>query len=66
MTDEYDRAPDTPPFMMVISWAPGDSLQVNCGGLEGWEAIALLDQAAEVVREADRSDAEAEGEDAEP
>ena len=63
MNDD-DRAPASPPFVVTIFWAVGDFLQVNCGDLEGWEAIALLEQAAETIREAERSEAEAEGEDA--
>jgi len=64
MNDDDDRAPDSPPFTITISWAVGDSLQVHCGGLEGWEAIAVLEQAIEAIREEDRADAEAEGEEA--
>lgn len=63
ITDD-DRAPVFAPFTVVISWVVGDSLQVDCGELEGWEVIALLEQAAEVVRDAERAEAEAEGEDA--
>ena len=63
--DDPDRAPAFSPFVVTISWAVGDSLEVDCGDLEGWEAIAVLEQAAEVIRDAERSDAEAEGEDAE-
>ena len=59
-----DRAPALPPFVVTISWAVGDSLAVDCGDLEGWEVIALLEQAAEVIRDAERADADAEGEDA--
>ena len=61
-----DRAPTFAPFTVTISWVVGDSLEVNCGDLEGWEVIALLEQAAEVIRDAERSEAEAEGEDAQP
>ena len=64
MTEDQDRAPNAPPFVIQIFWTVGDSLEVNCGDLEGWEAIALLDQAAETIRESERSDAETEGEDA--
>ena len=65
MIGAEDRAPVFAPFTVTISWVVGDSLEVNCGDLEGWEVIALLEQAAEVIRDADRAEAEAEGEDAE-
>jgi hypothetical protein len=61
-----DRAPLFIPYVVTITWTVGDSLEVDCGDLEGWEAVALLEQAAEVIRDAERSEAEAEGEDAEP
>ncbi len=61
-----DQAPAFLPYVVTITWSVGDSVEVNCGDLEGWEVIALLDQAAEIVRDADRTDAEAEGEEAEP
>ena len=54
-----------PPYTVTISWAVGDSLEVNCGDLEGWEVVALLEQAIEVIRDAEHSEADAEGEDAE-
>jgi len=59
-----DQAPNFTPYEVTITWTVGDSLEVNCGDLEGWEVIALLQQAEEVIREADRTEAEAEGEDA--
>ena len=65
MAIDDDRAPVFAPFIVTISWAVGDSLQVDCGELEGWEVIALLEQAAEVIRDAERADVETEGEDAE-
>lgn len=65
MNDD-DRAPSSPPFMVTIYWTVGDSLEVNCGDLQSWEAIALLEQAAETIREAESADAQAEGEDVEP
>jgi hypothetical protein len=52
--------------MVTIYWTVGDSLEVNCGDLQSWEAIALLEQAAETIREAESADAQAEGEDVEP
>jgi len=61
-----DQAPAFLPYVVTITWTVGDSLEVDCGDLEGWEAIALLEQAAETIREAEHSEAEAEGEDAEP
>jgi hypothetical protein len=66
MSDDYDRAPSFTPFIVTLTWTVGDSLEVNCGDLEGWEVLALLEQAREVIQEAERSEAEAEGEDAEP
>jgi hypothetical protein len=60
-----DRAPLFVPYEVKITWTVGDSLEVDCGDLEGWEAVALLEQAAEVIRDAERAEAEAEGEDAE-
>ena len=66
MSNDDDRAPSSPPFIITIYWTVGDSLEVNCGDLQSWEAVALLEQAAETIREAERSEAEAEGEDAEP
>ena len=66
MSDDYDRAPAFLPFVVTIAWTPGDSLEVNCGDLEGWEVMALLEQAREVIQDAERAEAEAEGEDAEP
>lgn len=65
MSDDFDRAPASPPYVVTISWTVGDSLYVDCGDLEGWEAMALLEQAREVIQDAERADAEAEGEDAE-
>jgi hypothetical protein len=59
-----ERPPDSPPYVVTISWSVGDSLYVDCGDLEGWEAMALLEQAREVIQDAERADAEAEGEDA--
>ena len=67
MTQPFaDQAPNFTPYIVTLTWTVGDSLYVDCGDLEGWEVIALLQQAEEVVREAERSDTEAEGEDAEP
>jgi hypothetical protein len=60
-----DRAPLYVPYVVTITWTVGDSLEVDCGDLEGWEAVALLEQAAETIRDAERAEAEAEGEDAE-
>ena len=66
MNDD-DRAPASPPFIITIYWTVGDSLEVNCGDLQSWEAIALLEQAAETIREIEQAEAaQAEGEDAEP
>jgi len=53
------------PYVVTVTWAVGDSLEVNCGDLEGWEVIALLEQAVDVIRDAEHAEAEAEGEDAE-
>jgi len=61
-----DRAPDFTPYVVTITWTVGDSLEVNCGDLQSWEAIAALEQAAEIIREAESADAQAEGEEAEP
>ena len=66
MIGAEDRAPAFAPFTVTISWVVGDSLEVNCGDLEGWEVLMLLEQAAETIRDAERAEAEAEGEDAEP
>ena len=63
MNDD-DRAPASPPFIIQIFWTVGDSLEVNCGDLQSWEALALLEQAGETIREAERAEADAEGEDA--
>ena len=62
--DDPDRAPVFAPFTVVISWVVGDSLQVDCGELEGWEVIALLQQAEEVIRDAERADVETDDEEA--
>ena len=59
-----DRAPTFAPFTVTISWVVGDSLEVNCGDLEGWEVIALLEQACDVIRDAERAEAEGEEADA--
>ena len=64
LVNEDDRAPASPPFIITIYWTVGDSLEVNCGDLQAWEAIAILEQAAETIRDAERADAETEGEDA--
>jgi len=61
-----DRAPDFTPYVVTITWTVGDSLEVNCGDLQSWEAIAALEQAAEIIRDAESADAQAEGEEAEP
>jgi hypothetical protein len=61
-----DRAPLYVPYTVTITWTVGDSIEVDCGDLEGWEVIALLDQAGEIIRAAESAEAEAEGEDAEP
>ena len=62
-----ERPPDSPPYVVTISWTVGDSLYVDCGDLEGWEAMALLEQAREVIQDAEAAEAaEAQGEDAEP
>jgi hypothetical protein len=61
-----DQAPNFAPYVVTITWTVGDSLYVDCGELEGWEVLMLLEQAGEVIRDAERSEAEAEGEDAEP
>jgi hypothetical protein len=66
MSDEYDRAPTFTPYVITISWTVGDSVEVNCGDLQGWEAVALLEQAADIIRDAERAEADTEGEDAEP
>jgi hypothetical protein len=63
MSDD-DRAPASPPYVVTIAWSVGDSLYVDCGDLETWEVLMLLEQAAETIRDAERSEAEAEGEDA--
>jgi len=65
MSDDYDRAPNFyEPYRVTITWTVGDSLLVDCGNLEGWEVMALLDQAREVIQDAERAEAETEGEDA--
>lgn len=56
--DDSDRAPVFAPFVVTISWAVGDSLEVDCGELEGWEVLALLEQAREVIQDAERADVE--------
>ena len=61
-----DQAPNFTPYVITITWTVGDSLEVNCGDLQSWEAIAALDQAAEIIRDAERAEADTEGEDAEP
>jgi len=61
-----DQAPNFTPYIVTISWTVGDSIEVNCGDLEGWEVLALLDQAREIVQDAEHADAQSEGEDAEP
>jgi hypothetical protein len=65
MSEDFDRAPAFLPFIVTLTWTVGDSLEVDCGDLEGWEVMALLDQAREVIQDAERADTEAEGEDAE-
>jgi argininosuccinate synthase len=66
-TTAPDRAPASPPYVVTISWSVGDSLYVDCGELEGWEVLMLLEQAAETIRDAEQAEqAAAEGEDAEP
>jgi hypothetical protein len=64
MTPFEDQAPNFTPYIVTLTWTVGDSLEVNCGDLEGWEVLALLQQAEEVIREAERTDQDAEGEDA--
>jgi hypothetical protein len=64
MSEDFDRAPASPPYVVTISWAIGDSLTVDCGDLESWEVLMLLEQAAETIRDAERAESEAEGEDA--
>ena len=62
-----ERAPNFyEPYVVTITWIVGDSLDVDCGELEGWEVLMLLEQAGETIRDAERAEAEAEGEDAEP
>ena len=61
-----DQAPNYTPYVVTISWTVGDSVEVNCGDLQGWEAVALLEQAADIIRDAERAEADTEGEDAEP
>jgi len=61
-----DQAPNFTPYVITITWTVGDSLEVNCGDLQGWEAVALLEQAADIIRDAERAEADTEGEDAEP
>jgi len=66
MSDD-DRAPASPPYEVRIQWSVGDSLYVDCGDLEAWEVLMLLEQAAETIRDAEQAEAaQAEGEDAEP
>jgi hypothetical protein len=62
--EDEDRAPWSPPYVITIFWTVGDSLEVNCGDLQSWEALALLEQAAETIRDSEQADAAAEGEDA--
>ena len=67
MSGYEDQAPSSPPYVVTISWTVGDSLYVDCGDLEGWEVMALLEQAREVIQDAENAEAaQAEGEDAEP
>ena len=66
MSDDPDRAPVFTPFIITVHWSVGDSLEVNCGDLQSWEAIAALEQAADIIRDAERAEADSEGEDAEP
>jgi len=62
-----DQAPASGPYVVTIAWTVGDSLYVDCGDLEGWEVLMLLEQAAETIRDAEQAEAaQAEGEDAEP
>ena len=62
--EDQDQAPNFTPYIVTLTWTVGDSLEVNCGDLEGWEVLALLQQAEEVIREAERTDQDAEDEDA--
>ena len=62
--EDQDQAPNFTPYIVTLTWTVGDSLYVDCGELEGWEVLALLQQAEEVIREAERTDQDAEGEDA--
>lgn len=62
MADEDDRAPDLPPFTITITWAVGDSLHINTGGLTDWEAEAALNAAIDELHEAAAAEAEAEAE----
>jgi len=64
MSDDYDRAPTFTAYVITISWTVGDSVEVNCGDLQGWEAVALLEQAADIIRDAEHADAEGEEADA--
>jgi len=58
MSDEDDRAPNYPPFTITITWAPGDSLYLNAGGLLAWEVRSVLDEARTLVEEDETSDSE--------
>jgi len=49
MSEQDERVPDVP-FVITVTWAPGDSLLLDYPDLEPWEARAALEQAVEQTR----------------
>jgi hypothetical protein len=55
-----DSVPDVPPFVITITWTPGDSIHIDTGGLFDWEVDAALQAAVDTL--AEKAAAEAENE----
>ena len=62
MSDEEDRAPAFSPFVLTVTWTVGDSIFVDYGDLEPWEAAAAFDAAARMARADDDAESNTEEE----
>ena len=56
-----DKAPDSAPFDIHVRWAPGDSIWIDTGGLDDWEAAAALAQALGLLSTDEDEEADTEG-----
>jgi hypothetical protein len=53
------EAPNYPPFVITITWAPGDMVDIAYDDLEPWEVMAVLEQCRDMMTASEDEDSEA-------